>query len=424
MDNMRQGININNSFTILVLTIFVLSLNIAHAQVGINSNGSNPDNSAVLDVQSSTRGLLAPRMSTAQRDAINNPAAGLIIYNTNTNILELYNGTNWGAVTGENSDGIIIPPSVSTNSMSNISSGSADAFGEITDLGGDSIISYGHCWSKYPNPTIHFEFIDLGSTNTTGTFTSNLNSLELSTTYYVKAYAENSEGVSYGEETSFTTETSAGNSPCGGVPLITYGGQVYNTIMIGNQCWLKENLNIGTMIASDIAQTNNGTIEKYCLYNDVARCNVYGGLYQWNEIMQYITTEGVQGICPTGWHIPTDTEWTTLESNVVGGGDIKEEGLEHWFAPNTGATDGSGFTALPGGCIGLNWGSVANYRDEGRFWSSSQIDALDALLRRVKYDITAIQRYDWRKAYGFSVRCIKSGNPVNQAPNPPANTEP
>ena len=404
---MRQRIKINNGISILILSFFVLIFNFAHAQVGINSDGSNPDSSAVLDIQSTKKGLLPPRMSTIQRDAISNPAAGLIIYNTNTHILELFNGTTWGSVTGENNNDIIEPPFVSTDSVSNIASSSADAYGEITNLGGDSVIRYGHCWSAYPNPTVHFEFSDLGSTNTIGTFTSNLNSLDISTTYYVKAYAENSEGVSYGEEVSFTTETSGGNSACAGVPQITYGGQVYNTIMIGNQCWLKENLNIGTMIASDIAQTNNGTVEKYCIYNDIARCDIYGGLYQWNEIMQYVTTEGVQGICPTGWHIPSDTEWTTLESNVNGGGDLKEAGFAHWFAPNIGATNGSGFTALPGGYISLNFGSVFGYRDAGRFWSSSQMDALDVWLRDVRYSITTIQRYDWRKEYGLSVRCLK-----------------
>lgn len=391
---------------ILILSVFILGLNFAQAQVGINNNGSSPDSSAVLDIGSTEKGLLPPRMSTTQRDAISNSVAGLLIYNTDSHRLELYNGTDWGSVSGE-SDEIIVAPSVLTNAISNITASGADAGGELTDLGGDSIIRHGHCWSTYPNPTVHFEFIDLGSTHSIGTFTSNLNSLDISTTYYVKAYAENSEGISYGQEVSFTTETSGGNSPCPGIPTVSYDGQIYNTIMIGSQCWMKENLNIGTMIASDIPQSNNSIIEKFCLYSDTEKCSVYGGLYQWNEVMQYVTTEGAQGICPTGWHIPTDAEWSTLESNVNGGGDLKEAGLEHWFAPNTGATDGSGFTALPGGFIALSFGAVFGYRDAGRFWSSSQMDALDVWLRDVRYSTTTIGRYDWRKAYGLSVRCIK-----------------
>jgi len=392
----------------LLIPFFLLSLGLTcNAQVAINNDGSDPDSSAVLDIQSSNKGLLAPRMSTSQRDAISNPAAGLVIYNINTHILELFNGTNWGAISGENNDDIIEQPVVSSNYISNIASSSADAYGEITDLGGDSIIRYGHCWSAYPNPTVHFEFSDLGSTNTIGTFMSNLNNLDISTTYYAKAYAENSAGISYGQEMSFATETSGGNGPCSGTPTVTYGGQVYNTIMIGNQCWLKENLNIGTMITGSTDQSSNGTIEKYCAYDDVAKCAVYGGLYQWNEMMQYVTTEGAQGICPNGWHIPSDAEWSTLESNVGGGGDLKEAGLAHWFAPNTGATDASGYSALPGGYIGINFGSTFSYRDAGRFWTSSQMDALDAWLRDVRYSVAIIQQYDWRKGYGLSVRCIK-----------------
>ncbi len=390
----------------LLIPFFLLfGWHTSNAQVAINNDGADPDNSAVLDIQSSSRGLLAPRMSTSQRDVISNPTAGLIIYNTNTHILELFDGSTWGSVAGE--EGAIVLPLVLSGSVLNITATTADAMGEITDLGGDSVIRYGHCWSTYANPTVHFEFSDLGSTDTIGIFTSYLSGLDISTTYYIRAYAENSRGVVYGQEMTFATETSGGNSPCPGTPTLTYGGQVYNTIMIGNQCWMKENLNIGTMIDSDVDQTNNGIFEKYCVYNDAARCAVYGGLYQWNEMMQYVTTESTQGVCPTGWHIPTDTEWSTLESNVSGGGDLKEAGLAHWFAPNTGATDASGYTALPGGYISNNFGSVFSYRDAAWFWTSSQTDALKAWMWDVRYSISTIQRNERLKSFGLSVRCIK-----------------
>jgi len=78
--------------------------------------------------------------------------------------------------------------------------------------------------------------------------------------------------------------------PCPGIPTVTYQGQVYNTVLIGSQCWLKENLNVGTMINGSQNQTNNSTIEKYCYDNDPANCDEYGGLYQWDEMMQYTTT--------------------------------------------------------------------------------------------------------------------------------------
>ena len=109
---------------------------------------------------------------------------------------------------------------------------------------------------------------------------------------------------------------------------------------------------------------NNGIIEKYCYDDDPANCDVYGGLYQWDEMMGYTTTEGVQGICPVDWHIPTDAEWDILQNYLggfnVAGGKLKEAGTIHWNAPNAGATNSSGFTALPNG-----------YRDGGvgNFWA-------------------------------------------------------
>lgn len=101
----------------------------------------------------------------------------------------------------------------------------------------------------------------------------------------------------------------ATNIPCPGTLTVTYEGQVYNTIQIFSQCWLKENLNVGTMIQGDLNMTDNGIFEKYCYYNESDSCAKYGGLYQWDEMMQYTIQQGTQGICPPGWHLPTDVEW-------------------------------------------------------------------------------------------------------------------
>ena len=98
-------------------------------------------------------------------------------------------------------------------------------------------------------------------------------------------------------------------------------GQIYNTVQIGEQCWMAENLNIGTQINIISEQTDNGVLEKYCYNNDVANCEVYGGLYQWQESMQYSSQQAVQGICPLGWHIPTDEEFIIL-CDYLGGNDI------------------------------------------------------------------------------------------------------
>ncbi|MBI9038907.1 MAG: hypothetical protein JEY97_12305 [Bacteroidales bacterium] len=149
-------------------------------------------------------------------------------------------------------------------------------------------------------------------------------------------------------------------------------GQVYTTVEIGTQCWMAENLNIGEMINGNSNMTNNSVIEKYCYVNDAANCEIYGGLYQWNEMMEYSTTQGVQGICPSGWHLPTDGEWTILTDFLggesVAGGKMKETGITHWNAPNTGATNVSGFTALPGGFRDNN-GSFNGLAGGTHFWS-------------------------------------------------------
>ena len=99
---------------------------------------------------------------------------------------------------------------------------------------------------------------------------------------------------------------------------VTHMGQTYGTILIGTQCWFKENLNVGNKINYTINQTNNAIVEKYCYDNLESKCDVYGGLYQWNEMMQYSNTPGIQGICPFGWHLPTNQEWTILSNNLGG----------------------------------------------------------------------------------------------------------
>ncbi len=133
---------------------------------------------------------------------------------------------------------------------------------------------------------------------------------------------------------------------------------------------MAENLNVGSMINGSSNQTNNGIIEKYCYDDNTSNCDTYGGLYQWEEMMQYVTTPGAQGICPDGWHLPTDEEFKTMEmalgmsqgeADDTGwrgtdeGGKMKESGTTHWYSPNMGATNSSGFTALPGGLPLLLW---------------------------------------------------------------------
>jgi uncharacterized protein (TIGR02145 family) len=190
----------------------------------------------------------------------------------------------------------------------------------------------------------------------------------------------------------------------------------YATVTIGSQVWMAENLNVGVRIAGNQEQTDNGIKEKYC-YNDLeSNCNIYGGLYQWNEMMQYVTTEGAQGICPTGWHLPSDGEWTTVTDFLgdvfVAGGKMKttgtiEAGTGLWYDPNTGATNESGFTALPAGARYL-FGAFNNVGYYGTWWSSSEDDASTAWIRGMYYGHSTVYSYNYDKnSVGFSVRCLR-----------------
>jgi len=173
---------------------------------------------------------------------------------------------------------------------------------------------------------------------------------------------------------------------------------------------MAENLNIGTMINGTEEMTDNSVIEKYCYDNNLANCETYGGLYQWHEMMEYSTTPGLQGICPSGWHLPTDGEWTTLTDFLggasVAGGKMKEAGTTHWNSPNTGATNESGFTALPAG-YRSTLGYFSRLGNDACFWSSSEDYTNDAWYWGLLYDDDDVYCYSHGKSYGFSSRCLQ-----------------
>jgi len=145
-----------------------------------------------------------------------------------------------------------------------------------------------------------------------------------------------------------------GWAPC--ADAVEYEGGPYPTVGIGSQCWLTKNMNLGTMISGGSNQTDNATLEKYCYDDDTSNCTQYGGLYQWNEAMQYSVTEGDQGICPPGWHIPTKAEFDTL-SAAVGGSSNALKALGQGTGGGAG-TNTSGFSALLGGYKTDEFGSL------------------------------------------------------------------
>ena len=212
---------------------------------------------------------------------------------------------------------------------------------------------------------------------------------------------------------------------------VIYAGETYPTVQIGTQCWFAKNLNVGTMISSG-NQTNNGTMEKYCYNNDPANCSTYGGLYQWAEAVQYQSgassstspnpafTGNVRGICPTGWHLPSDAEYCTLTtflhasancsvigtSSSIAGGLLKSTSGLWRTSPNSGATNSSGFSALPGGYRNSN-GTFFHLGISTIFWSSSESSSTFAIFRSLYFGNAHIERYTANKNDGFSARCTQ-----------------
>ena len=215
----------------------------------------------------------------------------------------------------------------------------------------------------------------------------------------------------------------ATNVACPGMPTVEYQGQVYNTIQIFSQCWLKENLNVGTMIDGVQPQTNNNIIEKYCYDNMPDSCTKYGGLYLWNEIMQYTTQQGVQGICPSGWHLPTDEEWKVLEGavdsrysigdtiwegtglrGIDGGMNLKATSVWRHYYYNK---DLYGFSGLPGGCRGY-YGVFSLFGLYSYWWTSTETNN-DYTWDRSLYDTNdeVFRTYSYKIGAGYSVRCVR-----------------
>lgn len=193
-----------------------------------------------------------------------------------------------------------------------------------------------------------------------------------------------------------------------GMP-IAYEGQNYNTVTIGEQCWFQENLNIGTMVNGNVDQTDNYIIEKYCYSNNPNKCDGYGGLYQWNEAMQYLLEENSQGICPSDWHIPSNTEWTNL-INYLGGELVAGNKMK---APSSttpilwNGNNSSGFTALPAGYRHMLLTDFIKISGSTYFWSSSEYSSNNSWNYFIMTD-PEINSNDIQKNSGLSVRCLKN----------------
>ncbi|MBI9036635.1 MAG: hypothetical protein JEY97_00760 [Bacteroidales bacterium] len=245
--------------------------------------------------------------------------------------------------------------------------------------------------------------------------------LENSKEYFWKIVAHDSNNnSSEGPLWSFITIVS-GPWQCGDQCFDSRNSKTYNTTLIGWQCWMAENLNIGIMLNPHEEMTNNGIIEKFCYYDVVESCYELGGLYKWNEMMQYTNDTASQGICPAGWHLPTDYEWKILEGTVdsqypvghsiweqVGGrGHDAGHRLKSTCGWRSNGNDLYGFTGLPAGFRSTN-GNYYYITQDAIFGSSSEYDNNNAWSRGLAYNIPGVYRYNNKsKGNGFSVRCLK-----------------
>jgi len=294
---------------------------------------------------------------------------------------------------------------LTTTAATSIKTTSAIIGGNITDDGGASVTERGICWSLSPNPTITLSTKSIAASGL-GSFTCSLSGLESGTTYFARSYATNSVGTSYGNEIIFTTIASRGT-------VTDIDGNIYHYVTIGTQAWMVENLKVtkyrdGTSISNvtDATQWSGLTTGAYCDYNNSAsNSTTKGCLYNWYAVSNSLN------IAPTGWHVPTDAEWTTLTTYLggesVAGGKLKETGTTQWTSPNTAATNESGFSALPGGYRKSTNGTFNSIGNFGFWWSASELMTTGASYRRMDYSGGSVGKGASSRTAGYSVRCLR-----------------
>ena len=334
-------------------------------------------------------------------------------------------------------------PSLSTLELTEITDSSAVCGGEITDNGGAEITARGVVYSTSTNPKISDCLGKTSDGTGKGFFTSNITGLSSDTDYYIRAYASNDAGTGYGNEHSFTTSESP--FVCGET-VTDVDDNVYQTVSIGDQCWMVENLRVAhyrdgseIMYAPGSDNWLNNTDGAYCIYPHYAvdginsheeMLNDYGALYNWYAI------NNEKGLCPEGWQVPTDEDWQELEMFLgLGASEATEWGergsdeggklksarthpLEHprWDTINAGATDEYGFKALPSGIYGYYNSPNEDDRtfilvgEMVFFWTSTDTIINNqeyAIYRSIDHEEKTINRSAKAWSLGYSIRCLK-----------------
>jgi uncharacterized protein (TIGR02145 family) len=297
-------------------------------------------------------------------------------------------------------------PELTTNiEVKDIKTNSAICGGNVSKEGISSVIAKGICWSTDQNADVEDAKKDVGPG--CDTFTCNITGLSENTTYYARTYATNSAGTAYGNEVSFKTKES-------GTGIVTdIDGNIYHTVQIGNQIWMVENLRTtryrnGDQITNITEKTawQSLTTGGYCWHNNDSKNKpVYGAMYNWFAV------NDKRRLAPEGWHVPSNQEWTVLWNNLGGkniaGGKLKETGTLHWINPNNGATNESGFCALPGG-VRSDLGDFYDIGSYGYWWCTDETNNTDAW--SVSAGHVLVEMQDWggcNKKSAYSVRCIK-----------------
>lgn len=324
------------------------------------------------------------------------------------------------AITGGGAQAVV------TGFVNNVTSTTAQCGGSVVTDNGYSVTERGVCWSTSNPPMVyHNRTIDGAGM---GSFVSSLTGLIPGTTYYVRAYAITNAGTIYGGVVSFTTPTLCGTST-----IFDYDLNEYPTVQIGNQCWLKENLRSthyadGTAISSVNNVSSSSTAYYYAPSGSIGN----GYLYNWKAVMRSSSSSsanpsGIQGICPTGWHVPSDQEWAELE-NFVGSQDsclcssnqtyiAKALAANSGWTSNTGTcvvgngqnnNNKTGFSALPVGCFYYGNGGYHSIGTGAYFWSATQTSTDNAWYRSLQNNSASVSRSSASKdAYGYSVRCLR-----------------
>jgi uncharacterized protein (TIGR02145 family) len=290
-------------------------------------------------------------------------------------------------------------PTVDTDAATSVTETTATLNATITATGGAAVSATGF---KYATNSALTTPTDIAVGGTSSPFTGSLTSLSPGTQYWAVGYATNSAGTSYGDTITFTTSFTCGTS------TVTYHTHAYTTVQIGSQCWFKENLRSdnyrdGTVIpgglnASQWLATTTGA----CAVHDQGGSNesmnlaTYGRLYNWYAV------NNAAGLCPTGWHVPTDAEWTALETHLgANAGDQLKAASPTWNGNNS-----SGFSGLPGGYRRSTDGSLALYGDRGYWWSASSSGS-EAWTRDLFSGSSNVSRDDLPVQIGISVRCVR-----------------